>query len=103
MLRLGFNVTDDAFNFMQARADEIISNKKGYELFAEHIVVQLSKEPKYSRLFSYPTSLTEFPIFRAYASAVIDIAKKSSSGKILEDLARYLVLLLAGWVPTDNI
>ena len=102
MLRLGFNVTNDAFNFIRERANEIISNRKGYELFAEHIIVQLSKEPKYSRLFSYPTSLTEFPICRAYVSTMIDIAKTSSSGKILEDLARYLVLLLAGWIPTDN-
>ncbi len=117
MLRLGFNVTEETFVLMRQCANEIIKAGKRNELFAEHVVMRLSLKRECNHLFSYPTSLVEFPAGKAYLSSMIDAAKQpkkvelsesddrksSRDGRILENLARYLVLLLAGWVPTDNI
>jgi hypothetical protein len=65
--------------------------------------MQLSLEPDYAYLFSYPTSLTEFPIGSAYTLTMLSTIESGSEGKLLEELSRYLMLLLTGWVPTKNL
>jgi hypothetical protein len=103
MLRLIFGVDKGAFDYMERCAEENLSNNQTHTLFAEHVVMQLSLRHEYSSLFSYPTSLVEFPIGRAYAAAMLSRVKEKPEGEPLEELARYLMLLLAGWVPTKNV
>jgi hypothetical protein len=110
LLQLAFNVPDEVFEYMIERRDENSKSNEPHTLFAEHLVVQLSVEPKFAKLFSYPSSQSEFPIGRAYANTIIErINTKVTVGKdekylgsYLEEFARYLVLLMPGWVPTMN-
>ena len=103
MLRLSFGVDKGAFTYMETRAEEDLRSKQTHTLFAEHVVMQLSLKHEYSSLFSYPTSLVEFPIGRAYAETMLSRVEEEPAGEPLEELARYLMLLLAGWVPTKNV
>jgi hypothetical protein len=103
MLRLIFGVDKGAFDYMERCAEENLSSNQTHTLFAEHVVMQLSLRHEYSNLFSYPTSLVEFPIGRAYAATMLSRVEKKPEGEPLEELARYLMLLLAGWVPTKNV
>ncbi len=103
MLRLIFGVDKGAFDYMEECVEQNLSSNETHTLFAEHVVMQLSLRHEYSRLFSYPTSLVEFPIGRAYAATMLSRVEKQPEGKPLEELARYLMLLLAGWVPTKNV
>ena len=103
MLRLVFGVDKGAFAHMETCAEEDLSSNQTHTLFAEHVVMQLSLKHEYSSLFSYPTSLVEFPIGRAYAETMLSRVEEKPEGEPLEELARYLMLLLAGWVPTKNV
>jgi hypothetical protein len=103
LLQLGFGVKDDVFQYMRRCSHENLKSNPLYKkLFAEHIVTQVSLKPEYAYLFSRPTSLVEFQISRAYVQSMIELIEPSSDGGRLEELARYLLLLLAGWVPTMN-
>jgi hypothetical protein len=102
MLRLGFNVSDEILTFMEQKVQESLQNQAVFGWFAEHIVVQLSHKPEYSRLFAYPTAIIEFPVGKAYARALLELVLSTSEGKPMERLARYLLLLLSGWVTTEN-
>ena len=103
MLRLIFGVDKGAFAYMERCAEENLSSNQTHTLFAEHVVMQLSLKHEYSSLFSYPTSLVEFPIGHAYAKIMRSRVEAKPEGEPLEELARYLMLLLAGWVPTKNV
>lgn len=103
MLQLTYGVSDDTFQYMRSCANDHVNPDRSYTYFAEHLVMLLSLESQHSHLFSHPTSLVEFPIGNAYAQTMIDVIEQSSEGTILEHLARYLILLIAGWVPTKNI
>jgi hypothetical protein len=103
MLMLDFGVKEATFRYMERCARENLDGNEQHKLFAEHLVMQLSLEPEHTYLFARPTSLIEFPIGSAYTLAMVDVVKSNSEGKLLEELARYLVLLLAGWVPTKNV
>lgn len=103
MLQLTYGVPDDVFEYMRSCANDHVNLDRAYTYFAEHLVMLLSLESQYSHLFSHPTSLVEFPIGHAYAQTMIDVIEHSSEGTIMEHFARYLILLIAGWVPTKNI
>ncbi len=103
MLRLAFGVGEDTFLYMKKCAEESLASAQLHSRYAEHLVMQLSLEPDFTHLFSHQTALIEFPIGRAYAATMLKRMKESSEGKTLEEFARYLMLLLAGWVPTENI
>jgi hypothetical protein len=103
MLQLGFGVKKDVFDYMLLCSQENMKSSALHKkLFAEHVVTQVSLKPEYAYLFSRHTSLVEFQISRSYTRSMIDIIEPSSDGAPLEELARYLLLLLAGWVPTMN-
>ncbi len=112
LLRLAFGVSEEALDDMAHCTD--YEDTTIYSRYAEHAVVQFSKNPQHSHLFSHPTSLTEFPIGQAYARTVLDTIDElfqvpqdkminNEKGRLLEDLGRYLLLLLAGWVPISNM
>lgn len=103
MLRLIVGVDHEAFDYMQRCAEEDLSSNQTHTLFAEHVVMQLSLRHEYSSLFSYPTALVDFPIGRAYAATMLSRVEEEPAGEPLEELARYLILLRAGWVPTKNL
>jgi len=103
ILRLIFGVDNGAFDYMERCAEGDLNSSQMHRLFAEHVVMQLSLRHEYSNLFSYPTSLVEFPIGRAYSATMLSRVEKEPKGEPLEELARYLMLLLAGWVPTKNV
>jgi hypothetical protein len=106
LLRLSFNVSPDVFEYMKKRKDQNSKGNEPHTLFAEHLVMQLSLEPTYAHLFSYNTSNPNYPIGHAYAQSMLfrvdqQIAEKYT-GRPLEEFARYLVLLMPGWIPTEN-
>ncbi|MBN2392713.1 MAG: hypothetical protein JXR84_18425 [Anaerolineae bacterium] len=103
MLRLDFGIKEATLQYMERCAKMNLDSNEQHKLFAEHLVMQLSLEPEYSYLFSHPTSIVEFSIGSAYALTMIDVVNSSSAGEPMEELARYLMLLLAGWVPTKNV
>ena len=88
---------------METCADESLNSAEEHHWFAEHLVMRLSLRQEFLNLFGFPTRLVEFPIGRSYARCLLDCVKEASEGKYLEELARYLFLLIAGWVPTQNI
>lgn len=102
-LRLSFGVSDDVFQFMSECAQRNLAANRPHTYFAEHIVMQLSLRTDFSNLFSYATTLKEFQIGRAYASCMLARCEDSTEGTPLEEFARYLMLLLTGWVPTKNL
>jgi hypothetical protein len=103
MLRLVFGVDKIAFDCMERYAEANLNSNQTHTLFAEHLVMQMSLKHEYSSLFSHPTSIVEFPIGGAYAATMLSRVQKKPEGEPLEELARYLILLLAGWVPTKNV
>jgi hypothetical protein len=103
MLRLYFGVSFEAFDYMEHVADKCLKSKELHCLFAEHVVMLLSLHPGFASLFSHSTSLFEFPIDPGYAAALYKRVEKTPKGEPLEEMARYLILLLSGWIPTKNI
>ena len=103
ILRLTFGMSDRAFEYMESRTKHCLESEEPHTYFAEHVVMQLSLEPEYSHLFSHPTSLTDFPIGRAYAASMLARVENIPEGQPLEEFSRYLILLLTGWVPTKNL
>ena len=103
MLRLSFGVGEDVFSYMKKLSEKSLNSDQRHMWYAEHLVMQLSLRPEFSRLFAFPTLHVEFPIDRAYAEAMLTRVEKKADGKPLEELARYLMGLLAGWVPTSNV
>jgi len=103
MLRLSFGVQYDVFDFMEQLAEKSLQSEELHTMFAEYLVMKLSLRPDFAHLFSYPTSLVDFPVDPGYAAAMYRRIEKNPSGEPLEEMARYLVLLLLGWVPTKNI
>jgi hypothetical protein len=103
MLRMIVGIDHGAFGYMERCAEEDLASNEPHRSFSEHVVMQLSLVDEYSTLFSYPTSLVEFPIGRAYAETMLSRVEVRPEGEPLEELARYLMLLLAGWVPTKNL
>jgi hypothetical protein len=103
MLRLIFGVNKEAFDYMERCAEIDLKDSQSHTLFAEHVVMQLSLTNEYSNLFSFPTSLVEFPIGRAYSAIMLSRVENQPDGDPLEELARYLMLLITGWVPTKNV
>ena len=88
---------------MEKCAERCLASNEPHAFFAEHVVMQLSLEPEFTHLFSHTTSLTDFPIGRAYAISMLVRIENTPEGRPLEELARYLIMLLAGWVPTKNL
>lgn len=103
MLQLVFGVNDDVLEEMEKITGDCLSSREPHKLYAEHIVMTLALIPKYLWLFSYPTTTTEFPICRSYAHAMLSRLENDTTGSALEELARYLILLLSGWVPSPNL
>lgn len=82
------------------------------EAFAEDIVTKfLSEHQEYGVLFARHTSnVNEFPLSKVYLSSLLTKVDrldatdgKKEKGKILEDLATYLTLVIPGWIPRRNV
>lgn len=106
MLQFVFGVPESVFDYLKSKKDS--NSNQPYTLFAEHLVMQLSLNQEFAYLFSYPSSQPEFSIGRAYAKTMLSRIEPNGpngnlEGKPLEDFVRYLVLLLSGWVPTENV
>ncbi len=103
-LRLSFGVNAEVFRYMSS----VKRDNKGepYTLFAEHLVMQLSLQPSFANLFVYSSAELGFPISRAYAKSMLSRVDPQIVGKYmgkpLEEFVRYLVLLMPGWIPTEN-
>ena len=99
-LRLALGVSDDVFQYLEYCLK--IRGNERHELFAEHLVTQLSLKPSCANLFSYPSMQLGFPIGRAYARNMLDRVNRRVStneqdseehyvGRYLEELVRYLI------------
>lgn len=77
--------------------------------FAEDVVLRFALEkPEFAHLFSLESSMNEFPLSKAYFSALLDEVNTVGGttkdiGDSLENLASYLFLLIPGWVPRRNL
>lgn len=77
------------------------------EAFPEEVIRRLAKNPQTTHILVNAVSPQEFPISMAYFNAWLDRMSTSEEhadkGKILEDIAVYLALLLPGCIPLANV
>ena len=103
-LRLYFGVNDEVFRHMMELKRG--NQDEPHTLFAEHLIMQLSLNHSFANLFIHHSAELEFLISRAYAKNMLSRVDQQNKGKYegkpLEELVRYLVLLMPGWIPTEN-
>lgn len=107
-------MTEDAYDALN-KVVQNVSEESGNgwshsSRFPENVLVEfILSNPEYGFWLTQRTSIIEYPISTAYFRAIraeleqaID-KETDNQGKVFEDLATYLMLLIPNWIPQRNV